>query len=435
MKKMNQALSLTLAGAMMLTALAGCSSSTDTADASESTTEVTTEVTSNALPVGSDMCLAVAGIEKDTVVLTINGLDVSAEQYLFWLVSTIAENEYYFGTEITDEMWATEQDGYTFAGTMKDYALESTTLYAVIEAKALELGIALTDEEIADLELEVEAMDSYLQTQGTSMTEYLESQCISVEGFNHLNGVYYLNLAMMEVLAEEGGELYASDEEVQAYIEENGYYRVKHILFSTQTTNEDYSVTVFTDEEKALTLAEAEGYVAELRATDEADLEGVFDVLMEARSDDGRNSDGTLAYPDGYSTYPGQMISEFEEASLALEIGEISDPVESTYGYHVILRLDAATDDIIAEYTTILMTDVIELWMAEAVVEYTDAYEALDAQSIYNTLNEILAVREEEAAALAALEAEAAAAAEAEEAEEAEDAEEAESEEEAETAE
>ena len=32
------------------------------------------------------------------------------------------------------------------------------------------------------------------------------------------------------------------------------------------------------------------------------------------------------------------MVPAFEETALSLEFGEISDVVESSYGYHIILR-------------------------------------------------------------------------------------------------
>ncbi len=52
------------------------------------------------------------------------------------------------------------------------------------------------------------------------------------------------------------------------------------------------------------------------------------------------------------------------------------------------------------------MTQVITTWMEEAEITLTDEYEALDPQSIYTTLNEIIAVREAEAAAATEAEAE-----------------------------
>ncbi len=44
--------------------------------------------------------------------------------------------------------------------------------------------------------------------------------------------------------------------------------------------------------------------------------------------------DGNL----GYFT-KGKMVKQFEEAAFKLQIGQVSEPIKSEFGYHVIKRL------------------------------------------------------------------------------------------------
>ena len=65
----------------------------------------------------------------------------------------------------------------------------------------------------------------------------------------------------------------------------------------------------------------------------------IFDELVTEHSDDPSAASNAGKFHD---VKRGDMVTEFDKMSFSLEVGEISDPVKTMYGYHII-RLDTRT--------------------------------------------------------------------------------------------
>ena len=166
-------------------------------------------------------------------------------------------------------------------------------------------------------------------------------------------------------------------------------YQAKHILLltvdmdGTPTVQDGAYVYPSLDEE---TIAEkkalADDLLAQLRSSD--DPEALFDELMNEYSED----TGLESNPDGYTTTVGQMVPAFEETALSLEFGEISDVVESSYGYHIILRGEVEDLDSYADqYRQSLLDARIDQWLEDAEVTPVETIENLDVANFYNRYN------------------------------------------------
>ena len=92
-----------------------------------------------------------------------------------------------------------------------------------------------------------------------------------------------------------------------------------------------------------------------------------FEELAKTFSNDtSANRGGDLGW-----IYPGDTVPEFEKAMMALNIGEISDPVETQFGFHLIQVLEKKTDDVSQERKrAIIKQKLRERKMAEGTEEW-----------------------------------------------------------------
>jgi len=348
-----------------------------------------------------DMAYQAADVKRDDALITVDGQPITAEKYLFWLTNAV-ETAKRYGMLADDAAWEEEvETGMTMADALKADALETAKLYRTVESKAAELGVTLTQEQedkiASDLADAIETAGGEEEFQAR-----LDEMCVSRDAFSEMNRIYYYNLGIKEKL-EASGELTITPEEMETYkqefIDSNGVYAAKHILISTRRESADgTSYEDFSDEEKAEALKKAQDLRQQLK--DAGDSEEKFDELMNQYSEDGRDEEsGELYYPSGYGlVYAGQMVPEFENGAAALEVGQISDPIQTDYGYHIILRTEIDQEEldetVAQEYNTdYKLQELTSQWMDEAEVTTTRAYDELDPKAFYERLREITDAR------------------------------------------
>ncbi len=126
----------------------------------------------------------------------------------------------------------------------------------------------------------------------------------------------------------------ATDDEIVQYYTDNAEsfpydgVQAQHILISTM----DENGVAITDSAK-LKEIEKKANTVYKQATGGAD----FNELIKKYGED----PGMESNPDGYIFTTGEMVEEFEKAAFSLKDGEISKPVQSVYGWHIIKKIKA----------------------------------------------------------------------------------------------
>lgn len=387
------ALSLSLV--LALTAFTGCGAKGDNSSSSGSGS--TSQAETMDLSSVTDPFLATAGLSGDTVVATAGDAKITADNLLYWLAATVDSTAQYYammGMSASDLPWDTEmEDGSTMAEGLLNSALQTAALYSLVPVIAQQEGLSVSDESTQTLQ---QAMDKLAEQAGSQemVDHMLWSSALTRDLYTRMYQAGDLNTQLMNRYYGDGAPDAPKDEDILTYVSDELQiaYKAKHILLKTVDTDkpikdEDGKATgeyePLDDATVAQKKATAEDILAQLQAAD--DKEALFDELMKEYSED-TDSSGNVNKPEGYEAKSGQMVAAFEEAALALQPGQISGIVESTYGYHIILRLPIQAADYREQYVSYLMSQRQQSWLEQFPVETNDEFKKIDPAAFYAQL-------------------------------------------------
>ncbi|MDR0272254.1 MAG: peptidylprolyl isomerase [Clostridiales bacterium] len=203
-------------------------------------------------------------------------------------------------------------------------AVRQSAILAIAAEHAEQLNITLTQDEIDEYTANINEM---IQVYGEA--EFYEM----LFSYGFVNIEHLITTDMQYGLADKVLEAIITDADLFApfasYAEEESeeeIFAAKHIMITLDDFENEEDAFVHAKEIHARAIAGED-----------------FDALIAEFGQD----PGMETYPQGYTFIAEVMTPEFEEATRNLEIGEISEPILTEYGIHIIMRTEPDLKDII----------------------------------------------------------------------------------------
>ena len=285
-----------------------------------------------------------AKLGEEMVLLTVDGREVPAWRYLYWLAFTCDQvREKYKDAGLTLD-WGTPVPGGTLADYAKDQALADTALYATVENFSERYGCVLSETERAAL---AETWAEQSKAHGGEEAYLKELADLGLDRLRaeELTEVGMLYAKLYDLVLTEGSEL-------SGLLDGTGGLTVDRILISAGEDREaarEKAAEVFS----RLNSAEDPAAAFPLLASEGDDKEGPRTLLP---------GDGTLP-------------QALEDAAEALEEGQYSGILESEEGFSILHRLTLEGEALAGEAFDQMLQSAAE----GALVKTTPAYESLDA--------------------------------------------------------
>lgn len=243
------------------------------------------------------------GFKKDEV-FRIETMSCMLPEVMVYLTNTQDQYENAFGSQI----WQTNLGDVSLEDNIKETVLAQLAQIKTMNLLAQRHGVQLDEEELA---LTEEAADTYYSSLNQTEREVMQ---VDRKVIAQLYAEFALANKVYEYIIKDiNPEI--SDDEARTIT-------VQHILIRTYVQDGTGKKIEFSDKDKKEAYERAKEILA-LAREEGADFEEL--VLNYSEGDKGN-----------YSFGKGETDPAFEEAAFNLEKGEISDIIETRYGYHII---------------------------------------------------------------------------------------------------
>ncbi|MBQ7120230.1 MAG: peptidylprolyl isomerase [Oscillospiraceae bacterium] len=282
-----------------------------------------------------------------------------------------------YGMSFKDYLDMDMGDGTTGADFLKENTEEMLREFESVKLIAEENGLEFSDDDKAKFdENKAATIESFGGQE--AFDEQLKASGMNEAFFDYMTYVQIIYQKVYEELFTGEGKYALNAEGIVQKATDGGYIRVKHVLVQTA---EDGS-----DVEAKKTLA------TEIAAKATAGED--FDALVKEYGEDpGMESypHGYIINQDGYTTTGSGMVTEFTQASIALEVGGVSAPVQTSYGFHIIKRFPIDVESVNAdfdafsnEFSQLAVTEVLNEYLAKIEnIEYPEGYDSIDIHAVF----------------------------------------------------
>jgi len=259
----------------------------------------------------------------DSVAVTLNGVDIT-EAELQEIIKPQLEKMAQQGKQLTPAF------AQTLEKRLRQQALDRIIIGRLLDEKANEANIVVTEEEV------INQINVLLAAQKPplSLEEFKKKTVESGQSFDKVKEQVRKGLAYQKIVeAQWAGKINITEEDAKKYYDENPtkfevkeQVRASHILIKPDTTDSEADP----NQAKAEAKAKIQGLLEQIK--------GGADFAELAKA----NSDCPSAARGGDLDFftRGKMVPPFDKAAFELEVGKVSDIVETRFGYHIIKVTD-----------------------------------------------------------------------------------------------